>query len=172
MNLRRILLLLLFVSTFTISCKESNQHQKKNTDTLKEAETKKKKQEAVIEKEEPSITKESKNSKYVCFTNDNNKSKRIWVEFAANGKASHVKYEGQNEAISLQYVKEESTEGGAHPTIKNYYQEIYKGEVNGEYILTHSGVWDYVTYIRGKDGKEFNYTIDHNSNPYGKKPCF
>jgi len=29
-----------------------------------------------------------------------------------------------------------------------------------------------VEYKRGTDGKIFNFTIDHNANPYGKEPCF
>jgi hypothetical protein len=46
------------------------------------------------------------------------------------------------------------------------------GKENGQYRITHSGIWDYVEYKRGTDGKIFNFTIDHNANPYGKEPCF
>jgi len=110
--------------------------------------------------------------KYICYTMDNNKSKRIWIGLDANENAVAIKYEGQKETISLQYNKEEYLKGGAHPTIIKYYNEVYQNKVNGEYKLTHSGLWDYVQYTRGKDGKKFNFTIDHNANPYGSSPCF
>ena len=111
--------------------------------------------------------------KYICYTLNNDKSKRIWIGFSKKNKETiQLKYEGQKESLTLKHSKEEVIDGGAHPTIINYYDEIYNGKVNGVYKLTHSGIWDYVKYIRGKDKKEFNFTIDHNSNPYGSKPCF
>ncbi|PHS04197.1 MAG: hypothetical protein COA88_14040 [Kordia sp.] len=110
--------------------------------------------------------------KYICYTMDNNKKKRIWIGLDAKENAVAIKYEGQKEVISLQYSKEEYLKGGAHPTIIRYYKEIYQNKVNGIYKLTHSGLWDYVQYIRGKDGKKFNFTIDHDANPYGSSPCF
>jgi len=110
--------------------------------------------------------------KYICFTSDTDKSKRIWIALDKNERAQKVKYEGQAEAMALKHTKEDYQEGGVHPTIINYYDEIYDGKVNGSYKLTHSGNWDYVTYTRGKDGKVFKFTIDHNANPYGSTPCF
>ncbi|MCL7764230.1 hypothetical protein MPF19_12455 [Polaribacter sp. Z014] len=109
---------------------------------------------------------------YICYTFNDDKSKRIWIGFSKNKETVKLKYEGQKEPLILKHSKEEFIEGGAHPTIINYYDEIYNGKVNGAYKLTHSGIWDYVKYIRGKDKKEFNFTIDHNSNPYGSSPCF
>ncbi len=109
---------------------------------------------------------------YICYTYDRNKTKRIWIGFSEKNLAIELKYEGQQESLQLKYNTEEYIEGGAHPTIIKYYDEIYQNKVNGKYKLTHSGNWDYVTYIRGKDNKEFNYTIDHHANPYGSIPCF
>lgn len=109
---------------------------------------------------------------YICYTNDVNPAMKIWISFAEDGKAVQVKYIGQKTAINLVFDKEEYQEGGAHPTTIQYYDEMYNGQKNGSYKLTHSGVWDYVAYIRGKDSKPFNFTIDHDADPYGSEPCF
>ena len=171
MKFKNILSLLLIVSTVTISCKDNHQKQEEtNNPSQKSIEKENTKDSTIVEKNNAS--KKTETFEYVCFTNNDDKSKRIWVEFSKNGKANRIKYEGQNEPILLEHTKEDYVEGGVHPTIKNYYNEIYDGKINGQYILTHSGVWDYVKYIRGKDGKEFNYTIDHDADPYSSKPCF
>lgn len=109
---------------------------------------------------------------YICFNNDEKISPRIWIGFNVKDYALQVKYEGQHEAMDLQFVKEEYIEGGAHPTLIKYYNEIVNGQINGSYKITHSGIWDYVLYERKRDGKAFNFTIDQNANPYGKMPCF
>lgn len=109
---------------------------------------------------------------YICFDNDEKISPRIWISFNVKDYALQVKYEGQHEAMDLQFVKEEYIEGGAHPTLISYYNEIVEGQINGIYKITHSGVWDYVLYERKRDGKAFNFTIDHDAKPYGKIPCF
>ena len=109
---------------------------------------------------------------YICFENDENISPRIWISFNSKEFALQVKYEGQNNAIDLKFIKEEYREGGAHPTVIKYYDEILDGDLNGSYKITHSGIWDYVLYKRKRDGKEFHFTIDHEANPYGKIPCF
>jgi hypothetical protein len=83
-----------------------------------------------------------------------------------------VKYEGQKEAMVLKYNKEESITGEAYPTIITYYDEVFEGKTNGRYMLIHSGVWDYVKYVRGKDRKIFEFTIDHQAGPYAHTPCF
>lgn len=109
---------------------------------------------------------------YICYIDDNNPNRRIWISFTERGKAIQVKYFGQQEGIDLVYKKEESWEGGAHPTIIKYYDEIYNGKVNGQYELMHSGIWDYALYIRGKDSKKFRFTIDLDIDQYGPEPCF
>ncbi|WP_299892197.1 hypothetical protein [uncultured Lacinutrix sp.] len=108
---------------------------------------------------------------YICYTNNDKKDMRIWISFSKE-KAIQIKYNGQQDAIDLIFDKETYIKGGSHPTIIKYYNEIYNDKVNGIYKLTHSGNWDYVEYTRGKDSKIFNFTIDHNANPYGKTPCF
>ncbi len=109
---------------------------------------------------------------YICYTDDDVATRVIWIRFTKDGKAQQVKYKGQKEAINLVFVSEETSEGGAHPTIEYNYDEIYNGTKNGTYTLTHSGVWDYVTYTREKDQKQFHFTINHDADPYGKEPCF
>ncbi|MDO6738684.1 hypothetical protein [Wenyingzhuangia sp. 2_MG-2023] len=109
---------------------------------------------------------------YICYSNDNRKEKKIWVGFNKNDIALKIKYEGQEESMELEYLKNEYQEGGTHPTIRTYYNEIYGGQVNGVYKTIHSGNWDYVEYTRGKDNKVFKFTIEHKLNPYGSKPCF
>lgn len=129
--------------------------------------------------EENSTTENNDNSTeitnedyYICYTDDDVPTRVIWIRFAKDGKAQQVKYKGQKEAINVVFVSEETSEGGAHPTIESNYDEIYNGTKNGTYTLTHSGVWDYVTYTREKDQKQFHFTIDHEADPYGKEPCF
>lgn len=109
---------------------------------------------------------------YICYTNNKNKRNKMWLSFNEKSIGLQVKYQGQQDAIDLVYVKSEYEKGGAHPTITNYYNEIYGGTINGTYKTTHSGNWDYVEYTRGKDGKVFQFTIDHTQNPYGTTPCF
>lgn len=105
---------------------------------------------------------------YVCYTRDDNKSKRIWIRLGHQGKADAIKYEGSAEAMMLSFVSDEMNDEGANPTTRAVYNEMYDGGINGAYTLTHSGIWDYVNYVRGSDGKVFNFTIDHNENPYGQ----
>ncbi len=108
---------------------------------------------------------------YICFTEDQQKKLVIWMSFNTKGEALQVKYKGQEQAIDLVFVKKEPQSPG-YPAMSYFYNEVYDGELNGQYIHTHSGVWDYVTYIRKKDGKKFNFTIDHDAKPYHKTPCF
>ncbi|GAA4235244.1 hypothetical protein GCM10022291_16600 [Postechiella marina] len=111
-------------------------------------------------------------SNYICYTNNNNKSKKIWIGFNNSNKAMKIKYNGQSESIPLKFVRNEYIEGGTQPTIIDYYNEIYNGEINGHYKLTKSGNWYYVLYTRGKDNKEFNFTVDHTMGVLSSKPCF
>ncbi len=109
---------------------------------------------------------------YICYTDNDVATRKIWISFTDAGKALQVKYKGQTEAMTLRFDDEEVATDGTNPVTTQYYSEIYDGQKNGTYKLTHSGVWDYVEYTRGKDSKKFNFTIDHNANPYGKTPCF
>lgn len=113
---------------------------------------------------------------YICYNNDKTPSMQISISFDKEGRAIAVKYKGQTESMPLQYLKEKYLEGGAHPTIEEYYQEMYNGKKNGEYKLTHSGVWDYAEYTRAKDAKKFSFTINHDlsieNDGYRTTPCF
>ena len=124
------------------------------------------------ENNDTSTTEITNEDYYICYTDDDVATRVIWIRFAKDGKAKQVKYKGQKEAINVVFVSEEISEGGAHPTIESNYDEIYNGTKNGTYTLTHSGVWDYVTYTRKKDQKQFHFTINHDADPYGKEPCF
>ncbi len=114
-------------------------------------------------------------SHYICYKGEGNNKLEIMIAFE-NDKAVSVRYKGQTESISLQFEKEEYHEGGAYPTIIEYYKELSGGKVNGTYKLTHAGNWDYAEYKRGKDGKVFNFVIDHETtivgDTYSKTPCF
>jgi hypothetical protein len=109
---------------------------------------------------------------YICYKDDKVDSRMIWISFTDKDDAIQIKYKGQKAPIDLIFIKEEFTKGGSHPTIIKYYSEKVNQEINGKYKLTHSGNWDYVEYTRGKDDKKFNFTIDFESNPYGKEACF
>ena len=75
--------------------------------------------------------------------------------------------------MDLVFVKEvDENEGGAYPVLAEYYNEIYEEEVNGVYKLTNSGNWYYAEYTRESDNKQFNFTIDNNSDNFSDKPCF
>ncbi|WP_075340861.1 hypothetical protein [Tenacibaculum agarivorans] len=105
---------------------------------------------------------------YVCFNGDNHSKLKIWVGYGEGGRAIQLKYKGQKDIIHLEYVKTQYFER----TITGVYNEIVNGNINGKYEIAHVGNWDYVTYFRGKDNKKFSFTIDHEANPWGKKPCF
>ena len=113
---------------------------------------------------------------YICYTSDANANMAITISFTEDGKALKVKYKGQKESMALSYLREDFDKGETYPTIETYYKEMYKGKENGEYKLTHSGNWDYAVYTRSKDGKKFNFTIDHEltieNDEYRNTPCF
>ncbi|WP_025743303.1 hypothetical protein [Aquimarina pacifica] len=117
-------------------------------------------------------TKEVKH--YICYTNNNDPSNIIWISYGTDGKAIQIKYKGMKAPIALVFDKqsENLNPGGPYPVFVNYYNEIVDDKVNGVYKLTHSGVYDYVEYIKGKNSKILNFTIDHSVNQYGATPCF
>lgn len=109
---------------------------------------------------------------YICYAMDNKTEVKIWIAFNQDNQATKIKYKGQNEFLHLEYIKEDYVEGEAYPTIKTYYNEILEGQINGTYILTHSGIWDYVEYTGVNDERTYTFTILHDENPYGQIPCF
>lgn len=162
---------LIFTALLFFSCKDENS--KNQTKTLDKKETTSKTaKKPITEEKKTNRTTDTKVHHYICYTNDKVTSKKVWISFNKANQALQIKYLGQTEGIDLKYVKEDYIKGGTHPTIIKYYNEIYNEKINGIYKLTHSGNWDYISYTRGKDSKEFNFTIDHTANPYGTKPCF
>jgi len=172
---KNLILKLLILSLVCISCgQKSNKEQRKIISDTKQYTSESLNSTNKIDKEEIDKIKDVKSTivNYICYTNDNNKSQKIWIGYNNSNKAVTIKYKGQSEPIQLKFVKNEYIEGGTQPTLIDYYNEIYKGEINGNYKLTKSGNWYYVSYIRGKDNKEFNFTIDHSADNLTSTPCF
>lgn len=113
---------------------------------------------------------------YICYKNDDKPSMQISIAFDVESNALFVKYKGQKDSIPLQNIKEDFQDSGAYPTITQFYDEIYNGEKNGTYELTHSGNWDYATYRNLKSDKVYKFTIDHDmsvtGDSYRTTPCF
>lgn len=122
-----------------------------------------------------SISSIAQEAKYwVCFTNDNNENLQLSVCFAGSHAVS-VKYKGQTETIPLEFIKEEMPKGGSCQNVITTYKEVYQGKVSGTYVYTHCGNWDYIKYIRAKDKKVFNFTINHELTGKASEsstPCF
>jgi len=108
---------------------------------------------------------------YVCYKNDDNPNMVIWISYG-DGKAQQIKYNQGSSPMDLSFVEISMNNEGAYPTTRSIYKEVYEGQENGTYLLTHSGVWDYAKYTRKSDGKVYNFTIDHNFTPYSDAPCF
>lgn len=113
---------------------------------------------------------------FICFTNDLNHKLALSVGFnAKTEKAVFVKYKGQADTIPLSYVKQIFPHKG-YATYETTYNEKYLGKQTGTYVFTHSGNWDYIKYIRKKDHKTFNFTIDLDTSMegkgYRKTPCY
>lgn len=113
---------------------------------------------------------------YICFKEDKNKSPNVMIAFDKSGKAIYAKYEKQAGRIQIKFIRDELKNDGAYPTTISQYKEMVNNQRTGKYTITHSGNWDYLEYRRAKDGKIFNFTIDHNlsidENGYRKTPCF
>lgn len=107
---------------------------------------------------------------YVCYKGiyDNDQI-NVWVSFTKDDKAIQIKYENQKSPVDLVFENEKVYPNG---TISTNYIAVLNGKIIGDYKLTHSGVWDYVSCVRAKDLKEFSFSIKHDGNPYGKTPCF
>ena len=112
---------------------------------------------------------------YKCFVCDTKPNLQISVCFE-NERVVYVKYKGQDETIPITFLKTKFENGSA--VYNDSYVEKYRGTVNGTYVITHTGNWDYVSYTRKKDGKKFEFTINHETsvnerdNSYRTTPCF
>ncbi|HKK74830.1 MAG TPA: hypothetical protein VJ953_07160 [Saprospiraceae bacterium] len=113
---------------------------------------------------------------YICYEGGGDNKLGLSIAFSEDGTAIEVKYRGQSEAIELREIDEKMSTEGAYPVIETTYQEMVEGQVNGIYVLTHAGNWDYAQYIRGRDEKEFSFTIDHEqsiqNDTYRTTPCY
>ncbi|SDW09490.1 hypothetical protein [Flavobacterium degerlachei] len=174
--MKKIVLTLIIVFSI-FSCKEKIENSPSvNLDNKVESISDKPDLETTVKNQKPDSLKVDNRSTvidhYICYKDDKVASRMIWISFTDKEDAVQIKYKGQKAPIDLVFIKEEFIKGGAHPTIIKYYSEKIGMEINGEYKLTHSGNWDYVEYTRGKDDRKFNFTIDFESNPYGKEACF
>lgn len=111
---------------------------------------------------------------FICYDADKNPKLHLSVCFE-NNKAVYVKYQGQDKSIPLTFVKTNIQKGVA--AYSDVYSEKYRGKVTGTYVMTHSGNYDYVKYTRKKDGKVFNFTINHTETiseegNYRTTPCY
>jgi hypothetical protein len=111
-----------------------------------------------------------------CFDCDNNIKLKISVEYL-NDTPISVKYKGQTSSIPLKLIKGSQKTVTGYSTTEESYNEILNGQINGKYIFTHSGNWDYIVYIR-KDDVKFNFTINLNESikpsgdGYRETPCY
>ncbi len=99
---------------------------------------------------------------FIVYTEDKKASPDLLIAFGENGKALYAKYDGMKAILDLRFESDKMDNQGAYPTMEDTYTELDMDKENGTYVLTHSGNWDYATYTRGKDGKTFQFTIDHD----------
>ncbi|WP_160113989.1 hypothetical protein [Aquimarina sp. AU119] len=176
----------IIISIFLISCKSNDKNQvDSNTEnvTKKPPSLTEQDNNAVLQENEDTNTASTKDETsngimhhFICYTSDDNPDLAISISFDENANALQVQYKGQKESMTLSYIKEDFDKGGAYPTTRTYYTELYNGKENGVYKLTHAGLWDYAEYTRNKDGKKFNFTINHElsiqNDDYRTSPCF
>jgi hypothetical protein len=81
-----------------------------------------------------------------------------------NFESGYVLYDGQTEHIPIQFdhekiVEDRSEEG--RPNVRDlFYNEIYRGKINGSYVLTVQGARFYgASYIRKKDNKTIDLEV-------------
>ena len=148
------------------SCNTSNQGEP-ITESLENAAT----ENAQPEEVNPTITPHH----YICYKADDNSNLAISIAFDEKDNALSIQYKGQDEAMDLTFLKDATKEGST--TIEKHYKEMYEGKENGVLKLTHAGNYDYAEYTRGKDGKVFKFTIDHDltvgdGGGYRTSPCY
>lgn len=122
----------------------------------------------------PVMEEAEENVYYLCFTGDNNPELCLSIKFV-NNKAIHASYNGNPEGMQMVYLKDTLINLGGPVRIISDYQELYDGKENGFYEITSAGNYTYVKYIRRKDGKKFNFSIDFDrsivNDEYTTKPC-
>jgi hypothetical protein len=122
----------------------------------------------------PAAEEAEENFYYQCFTGDNNPDLCLSIKFV-NNKGTEASYNGNSEGMRLFFIKDTVINLGGPVRLVANYQELYNGKENGFYEITRAGNYTYVKYIRGKDGKEFNFSIDLDRSleydTYTTKPC-
>ncbi len=111
---------------------------------------------------------------YQCFDADEHPNIKINVQYEKDVAVS-VRYKGQRKSLMLVRAGQKLENEGAHPTVYTTYIEKKEGKTLGTYLMIHSGIWDYIEYTR-KDGKKFNFTINHalslNGDSFRTTSCY
>ncbi len=111
-----------------------------------------------------------------CFSCDQKADIHISVEYK-NEKPISIKYKNQPSNIPLVFIKGSTSFEEGYSTFSESFNELINGKINGKYIFTHSGNWDYIEYIRS-DGYKPNFTIeleksiDPERGSYRIHPCY
>lgn len=95
-------------------------------------------------------------SRYICFTSDEQNSNNLMFGLDDKGTALFAQYEGQRNIIELDFVSSDFPTPG-YSTYTLTYNEIVDGDINGTYVQTHSGNYDYLEYT-DNEGKVYNFT--------------
>jgi hypothetical protein len=163
----------LYLNNSTDIFKEINKFKISEDNALGKIENTAREENIIFEEETSSESPENSSNYFICYNENDNKNLKIWIGFNEKSNASKVKYKGMNLEMDLVFVKElNENPDGPYPVLVEYYNEIYQEKVNGIYKLTKSGNWYYAVYTRASDNKQFSFTIDNESNNFGKTPCF
>lgn len=100
----------------------------------------------------------SQQKTFRCFDCDNNIKIKISVEYLEDIPIS-LKYKGQSSSITLKKIEGSLKFQNGYSQFTESYTEIVNGQTNGKYNFTHSGIYDYIEYIR-RDGEKFKFTIN------------
>ena len=100
----------------------------------------------------------SQQKTFRCFDCDNNIKIKISVEYLGD-KPISLKYKGQSSSITLKKIEGSLKFRDGYSVFTESYTEIVNGQTNGKYNFTHSGIYDYIEYIR-RDGEKFKFTIN------------
>jgi len=113
---------------------------------------------------------------FICYDEDLKKELKMSIYFDAQGLANSIKFENSNGWIPLQYNTSELVVDGAMPKTTDQYFSIVDGGKTGLLNLTHAGDWDYAVYTKTIDGKNVNFTINHEESmideEYRKDSCY
>ena len=88
----------------------------------------------------------------------------IFATCVENFEIGYVLYDGKTEIIPIQFdyeeIAEDYSEEGRPNVRQQFYNEIYRGEINGQYVITIQGARIYnAYYIRKKDNKRIGLIV-------------